>query len=108
MNHPSFFKWTAHALTLSLIVGTPMAALAAVSVHQTDYNQVATQNDITRLQTQGLNNQYLSSFQISHTTYQGSLDELNDIFTQPQYVEVRVNDNGAALTEDLLPQVVSE
>lgn len=98
----------ARVLTLVAVASASASAFSSVSIQQTGLSRPATLSDINTLQTQGLNDLYLSDFEMSETVFNGTVGELHEVFNQPQYVEVRVNDNGSALTEDVLPQVVSE
>lgn len=91
-------------------------ANAALSKKQSDLNihldldKKITQADIRQLQTNTWDNHILSQYQPFEMNLDKILnvDDLFSFLTQPQYVEVRINDDGSALTEDVLPQVVSE
>lgn len=99
----------------SLALSSPLAFAAQASIPSlTQSNSVPgtlTSADWHHLQTSGWNNQVMSHYHTNADVADASAGSLGGLFQQlqeEQFVEARINRNGAALTGEILPQVMDE
>lgn len=99
-----FRSRVALALVLSGLAGSTGATTRG------DHIDPATQVSphLHQYQTEGWNNLVLTQYESSIDLGSLANSDLQETMSQPQYVEVRANHDGEALTQDILPQVMTE
>ncbi len=110
--HPTRFRFqTALALVLAGFAGASGATTLATTLTSAGIDNVDPASLVSpqlhHYQTEGWNNLVLSQYEVSIDP--GSLGNsvLQETMSQPQYIEVRANHDGEALTQDILPQVMT-